>query len=67
MRTAGIVLLVFQAFALVGGYTTGNGLFPLSLEGGVLSVLAQIIGYFLPLILGIAFLLADRRRKKNIR
>ena len=77
MKKAGIVFIVLQCFALIGGMETDSArrLVPgpylrhlFTITG--LSSIAEIFGYFLPLIVGILLLVMAQnksRKKRNVR
>lgn len=70
MRIAGIVLLVLQGLGIMGGFA-GEALRNEPIGSGIMSMLlggangiAQLIGYFLPTIIGVILLVKANKRKQ---
>lgn len=64
MKTAAIILLVFQACSLMGSIVNNSIGEVFSFEPNILGF-AELVGYFLPAIIGIILLAISKRKKKD--
>ena len=61
MKKAGIVLLVVQVLALLGGAASGQLADRFAISGGY--DVGRVVGFFLPAIIGIVLLVLSGRKK----